>query len=68
MSPSEFRQLSFKFLAELEQRLLKEGFDDSTKPEIVQTRPNSHIIRIVHEYYELYNDGDRADWQYLGSQ
>ena len=66
MNREEFRQLSYKFLAALEQRLLKEGYNTGSKPEIVQTNRNSLIIRVATDYYELYNDGDRADWAYVG--
>lgn len=65
MSPNEMRQLSFKFIEELERRLIEDGYTEGCV-EILQTRPNSHILRVVDEVYELLNTGNRANWQYLG--
>ena len=59
------RQLSLKFMLELEKRLIADGFVGGCV-EILQTRPKSHVIKVVDEVYELYNDGNYANWQYLG--
>lgn len=65
MSPKEMRQLSFKFIEELERRLIEQGYTKGCV-EILQTRPNSHILKVVDEVYELYCDGNYADYQFLG--
>lgn len=65
MSPKEMKALSFDFIKELEKRLIADGYEKGCV-EILQTRPNSHILRVVTDIWELYCDGNYADYQYLG--
>lgn len=65
MSPKEMRQLSYKFIEELEKRLIADGYTTGCV-EILEQRPHSHILKVVDEVYELLNTGDYANWQYLG--
>lgn len=65
MSPKEMKALSFDFIKELEKRLIADGYTEGCV-EILQTQPNSHILKVVDEVFELLNTGDYANWQYLG--
>lgn len=64
MSPSEYIALVPTFLQKLEERLTQEGY--KIKPIIVQQLPNIWIILVLNEVYQLYCDGNRANWEFLG--
>lgn len=63
MSPKEFKQLNTKFIPALNVKLMeKEGI---TAEVIGMQGPITHI-RILNEVFELFNDGNRANWRFLG--
>lgn len=64
MSPSEYIALVPTFLQKLEERLTQEGY--KIKPIVVQQLPNIWIILVLNEVYQLYNDGNRCNWEFLG--
>lgn len=64
MSPDEFKQLNVKFIDELRARIKAEGY--TFEPRVLQQRGNVLIIQLSTELYQLYNDGNRANWDFVG--
>jgi hypothetical protein len=65
MSPKDYKQLSNKFIDRL--RLVCK--DENLSMQVLQPANNASvtdIIRIENELYSLYNNGQRAYWEFIG--
>lgn len=63
MSPKEFKELNTKFLDALNVKLMeKEGIT----AKVVGIQGPQTYIQILNEVFVLYNDGNRAWWDFYG--
>lgn len=64
MSPNEYKALMPVFLTKLNERLKADGYTFEAK--VLQQLPDMWIILVLNEVYQLYCDGNRANWEWVG--
>ena len=65
MSPNEFKGLTKNFHTKVQQKLsdMKWSVPVQILPSL---KPNTETIIVGTEVYEIYNDGNLAEWNFVG--